>query len=296
MRRSTRTAASAGLLAAVLATGCSVAGCSAGAPAAYRATVDTCYAFGVQALERRITVTVMPRACRGLSHAQVNLAAARAVREVVGPRTKAAARRLANRDGAYLGHLVSTVPPSAPASLAVAPARPADDLAASLAALAAWILTAAAGSYLLAGWLFRGGLRRPAQADRAVRMPPAIIISHFAVAVAGLGIWIAFVATDVAALAWIAVGLILPAAGLGMATLAAALPEPAPSPVSPSPVSASPVSASPASASRGLTLATRIAQTAAPARVRMPVTVIAVHGVLATATILLVLLAAIGAP
>jgi hypothetical protein len=80
-------------------------------------------------------------------------------------------------------------------------------------------------------------------------------------------------------LAWIAVGLILPVAGLGMATLVAALPEPA---------------ASGRPASPGLSLATRMAETA-PARVRMPVTVIAVHGVLATATILLVLLAAIGA-
>ncbi len=52
--------------------------------------------------------------------------------------------------------------------------------------------------------------------------------------------------------------------------------------------------ASPASAGAGAALATRIAATAAPARVRMPVTVIALHGVLATATMLLVLLAAIG--
>jgi hypothetical protein len=45
----------------------------------------------------------------------------------------------------------------------------------------------------------------------------------------------------------------------------------------------------------GAALATRIAATAGPARVRMPVTVIVAHGVLATTTMLLVLLAAIGA-
>ncbi|HUZ26930.1 MAG TPA: hypothetical protein VMV07_24530 [Streptosporangiaceae bacterium] len=278
----------AGLLAAVLA-----AGCSASAPAPYRATVDTCYAFGVRALQRRITVTAVPRACHGLSHAQVNLAAARAVREVVGPRPKAAARRLANNDSAYLGHLISTVPPSAPASLAAGPAQSSTqsstDRAASLAALAAWILTAAAGSYLLAGWLLHGGLRR--RPSRAAGLPPVIIVGHFALAVAGLGVWIAFVVTDVVALAWTAAGLILPVAGLGMATLAAALPDPAPStrPPTTRPTSTRPTSPGP-------TLATRIVQTAAPARVRMPVTVIAVHGILATATILLVLLAAIGAP
>jgi manganese efflux pump family protein len=111
-------------------------------------------------------------------------------------------------------------------------------------------------------------------------MPPVIIISHVALAVAGLGIWIAFVALDVSVLAGIAVALIVPTAGLGMATLVAALPEPA---------------ASARPASPGSPLATRIAVTEPPARVPMPVTVIAVHGVLATATILLALLAAIGA-
>jgi hypothetical protein len=258
MRGIIRSAAMAGWLAAA---GLLAAGCSVGAPAPYQATVDTCYAFGVQALDRHITVTAVPRACTGLSRAQVNLAVARAIRDVAGPRPKAVARRLAYQEGAYLAHLISTVPPPGPASPdiapAVAPARQSAGLPLRLAALAAWIITAAAGSYLLAGWLADGGLRRR---TRATGMPPGIIISHFTLAVAGLGIWIGFVAADVSVLAWIAVGLTLPAAGLGMATLVAALPEPA-----------------------------------ASAGARMPVTVIAVHGVLATATILLALLAAISA-
>ena len=148
----------------------------------------------------------------------------------------------------------------------------------SLAALAAWIVTAAAGSYLLAGWLLRGGpRRRPAL---AAGRPPAIIISHFALALAGLGIWIAFMAAGVAALAWAAVGLIVPAAGLGMAALVASLPEPAPGGGT----------ASPGPAPAGM------ARTAAPARAGTPVAVIALHGVLAAATILLAVLAATGAP
>jgi manganese efflux pump family protein len=271
MRGTIRGAAPAGLLAAALA-----AGCSAGAPARYQANAETCYAFGVQALERHITVTAVPRACAGLSQAQVNQAVARAVRDVAGSRHRAAARRLAQQEGGYLARLINAVPPPRSAPLAVAPARQSTDLSLSLAALAAWLVTAAAGSYLLAGWLAHGGLRRRTQ---GTGMPPVLIFSHFALAIAGLGIWIAFVATAVSALAWIAVGLILPVAGLGMATLVAALPEPA---------------ANGGLASPGLPLATRMAGTA-PARVRMPVTVIAVHGVLATATVLLVLLAAIGA-
>jgi hypothetical protein len=261
MRGIIRGAASSGLLAAVLA-----AGCSAGQPASYRATENTCYAFGVQALERHITVTTVPRACVGLSHQQVNLAVARAIREAEGSRPKAAARRKAQQESGYLADLARTVPPPRPAPLDGAPARPSAALPAtawplSLSALAAWILTAAAGIYLLAGWLADRGPRRGG--SRAAAMPPVIIVSHLGFAVAGLATWIAFVATDVAVLAWIAVGIILVVAGLGMATLVTALPEPA-------------------AAARGT-------------RAGMPVIVITIHGVLATTAILLVLLAAIGA-
>jgi hypothetical protein len=273
MRGIIRGATPAGLLAAMMA-----AGCSAGAPAPYRATVDTCYAFGVQAVQRHVTLTTLPRACAGLSHAQVNLAVARAVRDVAGPRPKAVARRLAYQERAYLTHLINTVPAPQQVPPAFAPARQSTDSPLSLAALAAWIVTAVAGSYLLAGWLADGSLRR--RFARATGLPPVIIISHVALAVAGLAAWIAFVAADVPVLAWIAVGLIVPVAGLGMATLVAALPEPA--------ASGGPASPGPAPAAR-------IAVTAAPGHRQMPVTVIAVHGVLATATILLVLLAAIGA-
>jgi hypothetical protein len=79
-------------------------------------------------------------------------------------------------------------------------------------------------------------------------------------ALVGLGIWIAFLGTGVTALAWVSVGVLILIAGLGMGVLAADLPDPG------------------ARAGRG-----------------MPVIVIGVHGALATTTILLVLLAAIGA-
>lgn len=250
----------AGLLGCALAGGCS----PGGAPAPFRATVESCYAFGVRALQRHVTVTTVPRACAGLSHAQVNLAVARAVREVAGPGHKAAARRRASREGGYLAHLINTVPPGRPRPVAVAPARAGSDLPLSLAALAAWVVTAAAGGYLLAGWLAHGGWR--SRHIRAAGLPPLVILGHAGLAAAGLAIWIAFLASGVPALAWTAVGVILLVAGLGMATLVTGLPEPADSTAS-----------------------------AAPAKMRMPWTVIAAHGVLATATIMLVLLAAIGA-
>jgi hypothetical protein len=298
MRGIIRGAGPAGLLAAALTAalaGALAAGCSARGPAPYRATAQTCYAFGLQALEQHITVTARPRACAGLSHAQVNEAVARAVRDVAGARPRAAARRAAQQEGRYLAQLISTVPPprpaplAGPAPLAVAPARQSADSPVSLAALAAWILAAAAGSYLLAGWLGPGGLRRRARTAGAA---PAIIVSHFALAIAGLGTWIAFVATDVAVLAWSAVGLLLLIAGLGMATLVTSLPEPAAGggPAGPGP------RPQPATRMAGAVMAgTAVPGTAVSGRPRAPVTVIAAHGVLAAATILLVLLAAIGA-
>ena len=88
------------------------------------------------------------------------------------------------------------------------------------------------------------------------------VFGHFGLALAGLAIWIAFMVTGAPVLAWLAVGVIIGVAGLGMGALSAALPDPA----------------------RGT----------AP-QARLPVPVIALHGMFATATILLVLLAAIGA-
>jgi hypothetical protein len=276
-----------GPLAAMLTASLAVslaAGCSAAPASPYRPNAGTCYAFAVRAIQQRVTVTAAPGACAGLSHEQVNQAAARAIRELTAGRPKAAARRLARQDGAYLARMVSAIPaprPPAPAAQATAPvpvpARPGAGLPLGLAALAAWVLTAAAGTYLLAGWLAdrlagRGPRRTWRRADRlAGRRRPGgragepgtgFVVGHFGLALGGLVLWIAFVVTGLAALAWIAVVLVVIIASLGMAVLAAALPEPS-------------------------------RDTAAAGRWRLPVAVIASHGALATLTILLVVLAAL---
>jgi len=260
-----RIGVSCALLAAMLA-----AGCSAGPVTSYRPSEQSCYDLAVQALQRHVTLSARPPACAGLSSAQVNLAVARAIREVTGPWPKAIARHLAYQDRAYLARLVSVVPPPPPAASpagaqAPAPARPAPDLPLDLAALAAWVLTAAAGVYLLAGWLvsWLAGLvrrRRRRRADAAT----AFTVSHFGLALTGLGVWIGFVATDLPALAWVALGMVVLIAGLGMGVLSAALPGPA-------------------------------RAGAAGSQARIPVILVAAHGLFATLTILLVLLAAIGA-
>jgi manganese efflux pump family protein len=272
-----------GLLAAVLA-----AGCSAGTPARYRATTSTCFAFSVQALQQHVTVTTVPRACAGLSHEQIDLAVTRAVREVAGPQTKVAGRRVARRELTYLVHLIQAVPVPAPAPPAAAPAQRPPGSPLRLAALAAWIVTAAAGSWLIAGWLVHGGLRQ--RGTRVAGVPRAVVIGHFGLALTGLGVWIAYVVTGVPALAWAGVGVILSVAGLGMATLAGGLPEAAADTglAVPGPPAADPLAAGPP-------VAARTAVTEAPAQVRAPVALIAVHGMLAATAILLVVLAAAGA-
>ena len=281
----------AGLLAAVL-----VAGCSGGARAPYRATTGTCYAFAVQALQRHVTVTTVPRACAGLSHEQINLAVTRAIRTVVGRRSKVAGRRLAHREIAYLVHLIKAAPVPAPAPLTAPSARPSSGTPLRLAALAAWVATMLAGSWLLAGWLVHGGLRRR---ESRGGVPRAVIVGHFTLALAGLGVWIAFVVTGVAAVAWVAVGVILSIAGLGMATLAGGLPGAADAdePDSPGPAAAR-TTVREAPAREGPALEAPALEAPAlevPARVGKPVALIVVHGALASATILLVVLAAIGA-
>ena len=234
-------------VAALLVTAGPAAGCSAGQPATFQATVATCYAFAVQALNQRITVTSVPPACTGLTHEQINLAVDRAIRAAVGPHRKVVARRLAHEEAAYLSYLVTVVPPRAPAPPAAVPSRPSSRLPLDLAALAAWAVTVAAGTWLLAGWIAHGGLRR--QYARVAGVPRAVIVGHFTLALTGLGLWAGFLATDVPALAWAAVAVVLSVAGLGMATLAGGLPEqrqPSGGTPEPQPATAGPPGARPA--------------------------------------------------
>jgi len=276
-----------------------IAGCGTSAPAPPTGTTQSCFAFGVHALQRHETVTHLPAACSGLSREQVNAAVGRALREVVGPLAKAPFRRRAHAESRYLASLVQSVPATPPSAHRAAPRPAPATLPASLAALACWIVTAAAGLYLLAGWLTRTptGRRR----IRASGPPPAVIGSHAGLGLAGLGIWIAFMATAEPALSWIAVGITFLAAGLGMATLLSAMPDPQ-RPAAASTVTAGAPTASTTTASAP-TASTTTGSTVTASTVtagprtsgRPPVIVIALHGVLATVTILVVLLAAIGA-
>jgi hypothetical protein len=72
------------------------------------------------------------------------------------------------------------------------------------AALGAWILTAVAGGYLLMIWLANGGL-----STKVTRFPLLVVAGHPLAAVAGLAVWIAYLATGDSAFAWAAFGALL---------------------------------------------------------------------------------------
>jgi hypothetical protein len=124
-------------------------------------------------------------------------------------------------------------------------------------------------------------------------------VTRLPAACAGLGVWIAFMATAEPALGWIAVGITFLVAGLGMATLLTAMPDPQRS--GPQASSTSPTSTVGANtltvstATAGTMTASAVAPSKGSSGARPPVIVIALHGVFATITILVVLLAAIGA-
>lgn len=93
------------------------------------------------------------------------------------------------------------------------------------ATLVSWLVTAGLGAFMLRTWLARGGLRR--ERARPGGLPPQLIFGHAALAIAGLLIWVAFVAAGTRALAWAAVGVLMVTVGLGLCTVTLWTPYPA---------------------------------------------------------------------
>jgi hypothetical protein len=144
------------------------------------------------------------------------------------------------------------------------------------AALITWIITALGGFGLLAIWLQRGGVQQADQPGRRIR--PPLIFGHMALAATGLVLWIIYVAADKKGFAWAAFGLLLVVASLGFAMLALWLQR---RQARPSPAGV----AEPAPAG--------LAEAGMPAEQHFPVPIVAVHGLIAATTLVLVLLAAL---
>ena len=285
----------------------------------HQATAAGCAAYGVRAIERHVTVTQVPAPCQGLSRAEINQAAAMAIHRVSGGVPKAVSRRRAAAAAPYLAHLI-TAPAAGRATPAGSRAAPAasgsgraasgpaggNDLPMDLAALAAWLVTAGSGGYLLSRWVSRGGRLRlraahatgGAGSPLAAGSPPVVLLGHFGLALGGLLLWLIYLVTGWSALAWTAVGVLLPVAGLGMATLVVGLPGRSPSvlPVRQAPVLAGRLVADRPTGSPGVggTEAGDAGQQPRATAGRMSALAVAGHGLLAVTTMLLVILAALG--
>jgi hypothetical protein len=132
------------------------------------------------------------------------------------------------------------------------------------AALIAWVITAGGGFVLLAIWLSRGGMRQARESGARIR--PPLILGHFALAATGLVLWIIYIASDSDVLAWIAFVLLLIVAALGFTMLAIWLQQ-----------------------RKGET-----GTASRPAEQNFPVPIVALHGLLAATTLVLVFLTAVG--
>ena len=263
-------------LTAVAVSGCAIGGGgSASALAANRPPADSaagCTADAYRAIRAHERLTRVPASCQALTPSQRNGAVALAIRMASGTGSKSAWRRQAGTAAAYVSALITGPAPipSAPTASS-APGRMQavsggsrlgfNELATEVAALLAWLATAGSGGLILIRWWRAGG--RPARprgpADTAA--PSAVILGHVGLGLLGLAVWALFMITGWTAFAWISVGVLAPVAGLGMTVLISGLPRPS-------------------SARRSG---------------RQPVAAIAAHGLFVLATLLLVLLAAIGA-
>ena len=138
-------------------------------------------------------------------------------------------------------------------------------------ALVTWVITAGGGFALLGLWLKNGGMKQsdgPGDRIRATR-----IFTHMGLAATGLVLWIIYIASDSEALAWVAFAVLAVVALIGFSMLAIWLRQ---------------RSREPAAATGAAGPGTE------PAERQFPPAIVGAHGVIAAATLVLVLLVAAG--
>src|SRR5215472_16096991 len=110
-----------------------------------------------------------------------------------------------------------------------------------LAALVSWLLAESLGAYMFRSWLASGWWQRwrRARQDGGGRdgsgrdgASGPLIVGHASLALAGFVCWVSFLASDTPAVAWLAIGFLAPAIGLGISTVTVWTPYPVRRPVS----------------------------------------------------------------
>jgi hypothetical protein len=144
-----------------------------------------------------------------------------------------------------------------------------------IAAVITWFTGILAGLYMLTVWLIEKA-EIPGHGAPS-KLPAPVIVTHLLLALTGLVVWVAYLVTDRQLLAWVTFALLAVIALLGATMFARWIPvyrEPVPV------TSTAPTPGQPAMTGQ--------------AEGSFPVAVVAAHGLLATATITLVLLTALG--
>jgi ABC-type anion transport system duplicated permease subunit len=106
-----------------------------------------------------------------------------------------------------------------------------------VAALVSWLLAESLGAYMFRSWLTSKRAGRPSAGGSKRRetgsqdtMSPVLVLGHASLALAGLISWVSFLASGQPALAWLAIGLVAPAIGLGISTVTVWTPYPVSAP------------------------------------------------------------------
>jgi hypothetical protein len=257
------------VLAGLLAAGC------AHEPAGQRRAEAACTRFAISAIEHHLTIRSLPAACHGLTRAEVNAAADTALADTAGKVRKVKRDRI-QETRPLLGYpLASFAAQPNPPPVTTVASLPAGGPPLALVALVTWLVTVGFGGLMMARWVARGGLRRGGPR----RSLPALNVTHFGLALAGLAGWIGYLVTGLIAVAWTACALLLPAAGLGMVLVSRWFPERS---AVETVVPAVPVPSAPAAAGP-------------PPTWHPPALIVVTHVALATATILFAVLATIAA-
>lgn len=150
----------------------------------------------------------------------------------------------------------------------------------AVAALITWIVTALFGATMLVTWLRAGGAGAgTAGGGRAGGFPPAVVFGHFLIAAAGLVVWIVYLVTNQDVLTWVAFVILVVVAGLGDVLVLR--------------WNRSRKTSGVVAGARRAAAAAVDSADPAPER-RIPAGLVGAHGVFAVATVVLVLLVALG--
>ncbi len=115
----------------------------------------------------------------------------------------------------------------------------------AVATLLCWLFTASLGGYMLRSLIARDGLRKQLTVREGLH--PGVLVGHFSLALTGLVTWICYLVSAAELVAWLAVVLLMPGIGLGIATVTLWTPYPSsPSPAQPGPAPAEPAPSGPA--------------------------------------------------